>query len=66
MPGMNGFELVGRVRRQGCDPLVLFMSGYAKPAGTSTREIRRDTAFLPKPFGPRALLEKVDAVLASR
>jgi signal transduction histidine kinase len=65
MPGMNGFELVKRVRSDRAGLLVLFMSGYAKPAGTSLREIPSDAAFLQKPFGPRALLEKVDAVLTA-
>ena len=65
MPGMNGFELMDALRDQNPDVEVLLMSGYAKPAGTSLREIPPNASFLQKPFGPRALLRKVDEIFES-
>lgn len=61
MPGMNGVELVARLRM--IDPAVkiLLMSG-AVPAGIEAPE---DLRLLRKPFPPQVLLEAVEQMLES-
>jgi len=62
MPGMSGPEMVARLRRMRPEIAVLYMSGY-------DRELIRQTplddasGFLPKPFTPKTLLNRVAEVL---
>jgi two-component system, cell cycle sensor histidine kinase and response regulator CckA len=63
MPQMNGFELGERLAQANPEVKILFMSGYRdNPIGGQTA----NRAFLPKPFTPDTLLEKVREVLDSR
>jgi len=65
MPGMNGGELAQRIRSERPDIKVLFMSGYAqRPDGEEV--IDPGAAWLPKPFTPRILADKVREVLEPR
>ena len=62
MPGMNGSELVERLRASRSGIRVIFMSGYAEGA------VRRGlldptTSYLQKPFSPATLTELVRRVL---
>lgn len=59
MRGMNGLELVDRLREGGSDVPVLFVSGYAGE-GSDLAE----GEYLEKPFSPPALLQAVDAILS--
>ena len=56
---MNGRELADRVRSEMPAIKVLFMSGYAGDALGRRGVLEDGLAFLPKPFTPAALLQKV-------
>jgi two-component system cell cycle sensor histidine kinase/response regulator CckA len=64
MPGMTGAELTRQLRQQGVTIPVLLMSGYADAAREAIAQLPA-VAFLPKPFAPQVLLEKVRGVLDS-
>jgi DNA-binding NarL/FixJ family response regulator len=57
--GMPGPELVRQVCQLCPEVRVMYVSGGGQPA-----ETERYHSFLPKPYGPDALLESVQAVLA--
>jgi len=59
MPGMNGRELVERVKEVSPQTRILCSSGFAPAQLTS-----QDLAQLPKPFTAKQLLRKVREVLA--
>lgn len=63
MPGMNGRQLVDRLRDRLPDAAVLYMSGYTDDAIVRRGVIEPGTEFLGKPFGPAALLNRVREVL---
>ena len=62
MPGMNGRELVTRMRALRPSIKVVFMSGYAADAAPDLAEVGA-SGFLPKPFSENALATKVREVL---
>ncbi len=59
MPGMNGRELVEELRILRPGTHVLFVSGYDEGAVLGTDQLPDDVLFLPKPFTPSALHQKV-------
>jgi CheY-like chemotaxis protein len=66
MPGMDGASLLRAVREHLSAPTLpaVLVSGYAEEA------LRRDlstsaTGFLPKPYSLKALVQKLDEVVAS-
>jgi CheY-like chemotaxis protein len=62
MPGITGPKLVELLRQSGKEPTVLFMSGYDRNLiGPKASEIN----FLPKPFTPTELIDKVHEILRS-
>jgi PAS domain S-box-containing protein len=63
MPGMGGRQLAEAVRRARPGVRVLYMSGYTDDAVLRHGVGDGTDAFLQKPFTPRALAEKVRAVL---
>jgi CheY-like chemotaxis protein len=63
MPKMSGPALAARIRAMRADITVLFMSGYADHATFQHGLLDRDVNFLPKPFAPEQLANKVRAVL---
>jgi two-component system, cell cycle sensor histidine kinase and response regulator CckA len=63
MPGMSGQELARRIRERQPGIRLLFMSGYTEVAALRQSFISADTAFLEKPFAPRALTQAVRDVL---
>ena len=63
MPGMTGPELVLRVRASHPECAVLFISGYDNEL-IDRSMLERTASFLPKPFTPRALLNRVGELLA--
>ncbi len=68
MPGMSGFELVERMREEGGDLPVLYMSGYLSMALAvqyGPEKLDLDLGFLQKPFAPKTLQEKVQRLLAA-
>lgn len=64
MPGIRGSELAGAVRESHPRARVLFMSGYDADEVIGREVSDRAAGFLPKPFTPRELREKVREVLA--
>ncbi len=63
MPDMGGRELAARMRIQ-CPALpVLYTSGYSDFGGSSEDPLASAEHFLPKPFGPSELAQKVREIL---
>jgi CheY-like chemotaxis protein len=65
MPDGTGPELADRLRTQRPALLVLFTSGYPASALGSEQFSAGSWLFLPKPFTPTELLQKVSSVLAA-
>ncbi|HTS49941.1 MAG TPA: response regulator [Bryobacteraceae bacterium] len=65
MPQMGGRELVDRLRAQGRDLKILYISGYTDDTTVYAAELPPGSAFLQKPFTLGALLEKVRGLLVS-
>jgi signal transduction histidine kinase len=63
MPGMSGRELWDRLRVLRPETRVLFMSGYTDDAIARHGVLEPGLAFLPKPFTPFSLAQKVREVL---
>lgn len=63
MPRMGGPELVDRIRKQGGNPRVLYISGYTDDPDIYSGKFPPGTAFLPKPFTLKSLLDRVREVL---
>lgn len=62
LPNINGSELAHRIRQRSPQTKVLFMSGFTGNV-LAADDLSRDTAFLSKPFGPAALIQRVHEVL---
>jgi signal transduction histidine kinase/CheY-like chemotaxis protein len=63
LPGMDGIELLGRLRRAApALPAVLF-SGHVDHLAARRREIPAGVRFLEKPFAPEALLAMLEALI---
>lgn len=65
MPGQSGPILAQRVLQIRPNIKVLYMSGYTGDKMAQYGSSDADVAFLPKPFNPQRLLQKVRAVLDS-
>jgi two-component system phosphate regulon response regulator OmpR len=66
MPGMNGFEVLRRLRAEGSGVHVLMLTARGDDVDRIVGlEIGADD-YLPKPFNPRELLARVHAVLRRR
>jgi len=63
MPKINGRDLAARLMKGRPQLKVLFMSGYTDGAVVNNGILRKEVAFLQKPFAPTALAEKVREVL---
>jgi CheY-like chemotaxis protein len=63
MPGMGGHELVEHLRARHPELRVVFMSGYADKTMTSNGAVRRDTAYVEKPFTVELLMQRLREVL---
>jgi PAS domain S-box-containing protein len=63
MPGMDGRTLADELRRRHPALKVLFVSGYTQDVISHRGVLDEGVEFLPKPFTPAALLERVRAVL---
>ncbi len=62
-PYMNGCELAKCMRLLRPDILVLYISGYTNNAMVQQEVEDQRASFLPKPFSPKDLVEKVRLVL---
>ena len=63
MPKVSGRELAEELRARRNGMKVLYMSGYTDHAIVNTGILRKEVAFLQKPFTPAALTDKVRDVL---
>jgi PAS domain S-box-containing protein len=63
MPKVSGRALAEELRARRNGMKVLYMSGYTDHAIVNTGILRKEVAFLQKPFTPAALTEKVREVL---
>jgi CheY-like chemotaxis protein len=66
LPKMGGREVASNLTRLRPGIKVLFMSGYTGHSATQHGTLDSNVNFLPKPFSPDALCEKVRAVLTAR
>lgn len=66
MPGMSGLDVLRRVRANEAirDLDVILLSGRARDADVDTGFASGATDYVLKPFSPRELLDRVNAVLA--
>jgi two-component system, cell cycle sensor histidine kinase and response regulator CckA len=65
LPGMDGPELASQFFRLHPESRALFMSGLPDTPEVAEQILGRGLAFLPKPFLPHALAQKVREVLAA-
>jgi len=63
MPGMSGYELVGRLIQTMPELKALYMSGYSGEAIDLGGELKDNSHFIQKPFSPQDLAGKVREVL---
>jgi PAS domain S-box-containing protein len=63
MPGMSGRDLVDALRREWPGLRALFMSGYSGESLADRGVLGAGLEFLPKPFTPAILIERVRAIL---
>jgi two-component system, cell cycle sensor histidine kinase and response regulator CckA len=64
MPGMNGPQLVERLRDEHGTWPTLFLSGYTADVIRDRGRLPEGSAFLEKPFDPSSLVEALGALLA--
>jgi CheY-like chemotaxis protein len=65
MPGMGGRQLAERLLDRDANLKVLYLSGYVEDAVVRQGVSRDEVHFLPKPFSPAVLADKVREVLAA-
>ncbi|MES2177631.1 MAG: PAS domain S-box protein [Gemmatimonadota bacterium] len=63
MPEMNGLQLAEALLIQQPQVVVLFMSGYAEDAATRLGVEQTGAGFVPKPFSPAFLLQRIREAL---
>ncbi|MFM8550934.1 MAG: response regulator, partial [Nitrospiraceae bacterium] len=63
MPGMDGYELAARLSPLRPDMKILFTSGYTGRFTTQANAVPPGAFFLPKPFMPETLEQKVREAL---
>lgn len=62
LPGVNGLEVLKRVRARGATPVILLSARTDESDRVLGLEFGADD-YVPKPFGPRELVSRVKAVL---
>ena len=65
MPGMNGIEVLEKLRMVNEHVPVLLSSGYTENYSKTTNREAQNTAFLQKPYPPNALLKMIRGLLKS-
>jgi DNA-binding response OmpR family regulator len=62
LPGMNGFEVCGRIRQQSATPIMMLTVHNTEEDEVKGLDLGADD-YLTKPFSPRTLLARVRALL---
>lgn len=65
MPGMDGLDLHGELRRRGCHAPVILMTAYPTTEARERAAALGVALFVEKPADPEMLLEEVEALLAA-
>jgi DNA-binding NtrC family response regulator len=65
MPQMSGPEVAEKILTVRPGVKVLYMSGYPDHPVFDQGSVRHETGFLPKPFSPHVLVQKVREILDS-
>ena len=63
MPRLTGLSMIRRLRQVSHEPPCILISGGLPEPESSLKGIIHSSAFLPKPFSPVALIEKVYGIL---
>jgi FixJ family two-component response regulator len=63
MPGMSGFDLLNRLRGDGFDTAIIFISAFPEERYRTRALDAGAVAFLGKPFEERSLVECINAAL---
>jgi FixJ family two-component response regulator len=63
MPVMNGRQLAEKLTQERTGIPVLYLSGHTDDTVVREGILRRDLAFLQKPFKPESLLERIREIL---
>lgn len=63
MPGMNGLELADKLGHFFPGLKVLYISGYTGKKIVTQEILSKGLSFLPKPFSPQELLQKIHEIL---
>jgi PAS domain S-box-containing protein len=63
MPQMGGWEMAERLREQRPGMKILFTSGYNEEIANAGGRVEQDVDFLPKPYLPTVLTQRVRQVL---
>ncbi len=63
MPGINGYELAEKIEKFCPQLKILYMSGYANEILADYGGFKPNVHFIPKPFTPQELTQKVRTVL---
>ena len=66
MDGLSGFELCDRLRQQGHELPVIFLTAYDDPGSRERAKTLGAAAYLSKPFRARLLLEAIDVACKQR
>ena len=59
MPEMDGYELTGRIKQRGIKTPILIISANTGKEDIEKAEKAGAAGFLPKPFRPKQLIEKI-------
>ena len=63
MPVLDGIDLMREIRKTWLDIPIILMSGYSTRETISQAAVMGAATFIPKPFTPDELLEKVHRVI---
>jgi len=63
MPGMDGMELLGRIKDHSSDITVVVITGYADVENTAKALKAGASDFLPKPFGAQEIFHSVSRLI---
>jgi len=63
MPEISGYELAARIKQRGIKAPIIFISANTEKEDIEKAEKAGAAGFLPKPFRPNQLLDKIKEVI---